>query len=63
MCWTFLQELEAFYTQVHTTESRLPIFPQAYPTSCLLGCIDVVDCLTVSAYLLGRCFKDAMLEP
>lgn len=43
------QELEAFYTEVHAREARLPIFPQAYPTSCLLGCVDIIDCLPVSA--------------
>ena len=46
------QELESFYTEVHATQSRLPIFPQSYPTSALLGCVDVVDCLPVSSLTL-----------
>ena len=43
------QELESFYTEVHATQSKLPIFPQSYPASALLGCIDVVDCLPESS--------------
>jgi hypothetical protein len=25
-------------------------FPTAYPTSCLLGCVDMVDCLSQEDY-------------
>lgn len=50
MCkWILAQELESFYTEVHATQSRLPIFPQTYTVSALLGCVDVVDCLPVSS--------------
>jgi hypothetical protein len=26
-------------------------FPDNYPTSCLLGCVDVVDCISISEYV------------
>ncbi|KAK9809140.1 hypothetical protein WJX72_010006 [[Myrmecia] bisecta] len=40
-----VQELEDFYRMVHRQEGREPVFPKRYPTSVLLGCVDVVDCL------------------
>eukprot|EP00891_Asterochloris_glomerata_P002696 jgi/Astpho2/2696/Aster-x1092 len=42
-----IDELEAFYAQVHAAEGRdvKPHLPPSYPTSVLLGCVDVVDCL------------------
>ncbi len=43
-----VQELEAFYHSVHALDGIQPAFPAAYPTSMLLGCVEVVDCLTVS---------------
>ena len=47
-----LQELEAFYAQVHAAEGRdvKPHLPPSYPTSVRLGCVDVVDCLPVSCH-------------
>ena len=45
-----LQEMQAFYKHVHTAEGRevTPNFPTSYPTSVLIGCVDVVACLPVS---------------
>ena len=45
-----LQELEAFFAQVHAAEGRdvKPHLPPSYPPGVLLGCVDVVDCLSVS---------------
>ncbi|KAG2441712.1 hypothetical protein HXX76_003328 [Chlamydomonas incerta] len=44
-----LEELQAFYTQVHALDGTTPQFPPAYPTSALLGCVDVVDVLPQAA--------------
>ncbi|KAG2451844.1 hypothetical protein HYH02_003620 [Chlamydomonas schloesseri] len=44
-----LQELQAYYTQVHALDGNTPQFPPAYPTSALLGCVDVVDVLPQAA--------------
>ncbi|XP_033116163.1 activating signal cointegrator 1-like [Anneissia japonica] len=41
-------ELESFYKDLYE-EIDLG-FPDAYPTSCLLGCVDVVDCLSQEQY-------------
>ena len=27
-----------------------PVFPSSYPTSCLLGCVDMVECITVADF-------------
>ncbi|GFR49797.1 hypothetical protein Agub_g11735 [Astrephomene gubernaculifera] len=44
-----VEELHAFYTQVHGLDGRVPQFPPAYPTSVLLGCVEVVDVLPGAA--------------
>ncbi len=43
-----MQELETFYGGLHAMEGSSPAFPTDYPTSVLLGCVEVVNCLTVS---------------
>ena len=43
-----LQELEQFYRDVHGMEGNEPAFPTIYPTSALLGTVDVIDCVKVS---------------
>ncbi len=30
-----------------STRVQVPVFPETYTPSALLGCVDVVDCLTV----------------
>ena len=42
-----LQELEAFYTRVYSMENKVPAFPKNYPTSALVGCVDVIDIVQV----------------
>ena len=43
-----VQELEHFYTEVH---GDLEVhFPSDYPTSALVGCVNVVDVLTVCPF-------------
>ena len=43
------QELEQFYRQVHAADGGpAPQFPRSYPLGALVGCVDVVDVLTVS---------------
>uniref|UniRef100_G3PXV0 Activating signal cointegrator 1 n=1 Tax=Gasterosteus aculeatus aculeatus TaxID=481459 RepID=G3PXV0_GASAC len=37
-----IAEVEAMYRQVYKKE---PSFPKDYPTGCLLGCVNVTDCL------------------
>lgn len=43
-----IQELENFY-RVHTGNDNIQ-FPSHYPTSCLLGCVDLTDCLAQEEY-------------
>ena len=47
-----LQELEAFFAQVHAADGRdvKPHLPPSYPTGVLLGRVEVVDCLSVSCH-------------
>jgi len=45
-----ITELQNFY-RVHTG-NELHQFPPYYPTSCLLGCVDVSDCLSQEEYRL-----------
>jgi len=40
-----VQELERFYRDVHGMEGNEPAFPSCYPTSALLGTVDVTDCV------------------
>ena len=43
------QEVEDFYRQVHAADSSpAPQFPRSYPHGSLIGCIEIVDVLTVS---------------
>ncbi len=45
-----LQEMQSFYRQIHEQEGTdiSPNIPKTYPTSVLLGCVDVVACYSVS---------------
>jgi len=45
-----IKELENFY-RIHTGEENIH-FPPHYPTSCLLGCVDVSDCMTQEEYMI-----------
>lgn len=38
-----IQEVEAMYRHIYKKE---PKFPKDYPTGCLLGCVNVTDCLS-----------------
>ena len=38
-----------------TVDPDIP-FPETYPSGCLLGCVDVVDCLSQEEYLQQVCF-------
>lgn len=42
-----MQELQEFYTDVHSLEGHEPEFPTSYPIGVLIGCVNVVDVLTV----------------
>ena len=44
-CPPLPQAMEVFYRSVHDDSSSLH-FPPAYPTGVLLGCVEVVGCLT-----------------
>ncbi|PNH05405.1 Activating signal cointegrator 1 [Tetrabaena socialis] len=44
-----VEELQAFYTQVHSLDGHVPSFPPAYPTGVLLGSVEVVDVLPLAA--------------
>ena len=43
-----ITDLENFY-RVHTGNDNIQ-FPSHYPTSCLLGCVDLTDCLAQEEY-------------
>lgn len=44
-----VQEMEEFYRAVHGSGGQQAVeLPPAYPTGVLLGCVDVVGCLSVS---------------
>lgn len=43
----WLQEIEEQYRHVWALEGVEPKFPQHYPKSVLLGCVDLADCLPV----------------
>ena len=45
-----LQELKAFFRDVHGEDEIT--FPEQYPVSALVGCVTVVDVLTVWSYIL-----------
>ncbi len=48
------QELEDFYRKVHDMDGHKPEFPAKYPTGALIGCVSLVDVLTVGApFLVG----------
>ncbi|KXZ52618.1 hypothetical protein GPECTOR_9g663 [Gonium pectorale] len=44
-----IQQLQAFYLQVHSLDERVPAFPPAYPKGVLLGSVEVVDVLPSGA--------------
>ena len=46
-----MQDTEDSYRQFWALEGVEPVFPKHYPTSCLLGCVDIHDCLRVSPIL------------
>ena len=46
-----IQHMETFYTK---RSGGSPGFPHHYPTSCLLGSVDVTDCLAAVSFL--ACF-------
>lgn len=41
------QEMEDFYRRLHGMDGLVPEFPATYPTGALVGCVSVVDVLTV----------------
>ena len=45
--FAIVQELEAFYRRVYSLEDKVPTFPKNYPTSALVGCVDIVDIVQV----------------
>ncbi|KAL3138475.1 hypothetical protein ABBQ32_006266 [Trebouxia sp. C0010 RCD-2024] len=59
-----LQEMQAFYKQVHEAEGRdvTPNLPKSYPTSVLIGCVDVVACLPASAVEAWQALPDTIKQ-
>ncbi len=43
-----VQEVEESFGEFWAMEGAQPFFPKHYPTSCLLGCVEIHDCLRVS---------------
>ncbi|KAJ7994677.1 hypothetical protein DPEC_G00251960 [Dallia pectoralis] len=42
-----IKQVESMYSQIYKTE---PVFPRDYPTGCLLGCVNITDCLSQEQY-------------
>ena len=42
-----VRQVEDMYRALY---GKAPAFPTSYPTSCLLGCVDVVDCMSQEDY-------------
>ena len=49
-----IEQLEAFHIDVYRVlvgdDEAMPQLPPGYPTSCLLGCVDMVDCVSVDEF-------------
>uniref|UniRef100_A0A1A7YS65 Activating signal cointegrator 1 n=1 Tax=Iconisemion striatum TaxID=60296 RepID=A0A1A7YS65_9TELE len=52
-----IAEVEAMYCHIYRRE---PKFPKDYPTGCLLGCVNVTDCLSQEQF--GEQFSDTCEE-
>ncbi len=50
-----LQELEQFYREVHALEGKDPKFPVSYPTSALLGTVNVINCVEARVITILNC--------
>eukprot|EP00742_Colponemidia_sp_Colp-10_P006673 GILJ01007153.1.p1 GENE.GILJ01007153.1~~GILJ01007153.1.p1 ORF type:complete len:798 (+),score=122.22 GILJ01007153.1:23-2416(+) len=46
-----ISQVESFYESYYRSVKNRPAFPVEYPTSCLLGCVDVTDCLSHEQYV------------
>jgi ASCH domain len=57
-----IAQIEQDYRQVYGPDVTVP-FPKEYPTACLLGCVDMVDCLDQSAFQLEREYLLAKKRP
>lgn len=48
-----IEDTEEFYGRIHALDSdgeRELVLPPAYPTSCLLGLVEVIDCVTAEQF-------------
>lgn len=62
--------MEAFHTSVFRSlatysggdPEAVPTLPSSYPTSCLLGCVNVVDCVSAETYASWLTLPDGALE-
>eukprot|EP00300_Choanocystis_sp_HF-7_P033845 c46279_g1_i1.p1 GENE.c46279_g1_i1~~c46279_g1_i1.p1 ORF type:complete len:520 (+),score=103.55 c46279_g1_i1:29-1561(+) len=45
-----IEEMEEFYRNFYGENSEYLNFPSHYPAGCLLGCVDVIDCLPNSEF-------------
>lgn len=49
-----IQSMEGFHAEVFRelsgNDDAQPTLPPSYPTSCLLGCVDMVDCVSAEEY-------------
>lgn len=50
-----LQELEQFYREVHALDGKDPKFPVSYPTSALLGTVNVINCVEARIITMLHC--------
>ena len=65
-----ISEMEAFHTSVFRSlatysggdPEAVPTLPSSYPTSCLLGCVNVVDCVSAETYASWPTLPNGALE-
>ena len=56
--------MQAVYRQIHKAEGRdiTPNLPKSYPTSVLIGCVDVVACVPVSTLNMSNQLGNSMIN-
>ena len=65
-----IADMEAFHTDIFQSltldaggdEGTSPTLPSSYPTSCLLGCVDMVDCVSAAVYSSWPLLPDGARE-
>lgn len=59
-----IEEMQSFYTHIHEAEGRdiMPNLPKTYPTSVLIGCVDVVACYSANDMEAWKTLPDTIKQ-